>query len=73
MVRMKTADHPLFGLLLEEADMERRYRNSGPLELPCGVELFQRVLDEIEGEDVSSLACKCKFIPRRFKPRTWPK
>ncbi|KAJ8510602.1 hypothetical protein OPV22_001036 [Ensete ventricosum] len=43
VIRTECVNHPRFRLLLEEAEMEFGYSNSGPLELPCHVEVFHEV------------------------------
>ncbi|KAL6973007.1 hypothetical protein U1Q18_027181 [Sarracenia purpurea var. burkii] len=49
----KRANHPLFRMLLEEAETEYGYRNDGPLLLPCAVDIFYKVLAEMEGKEIS--------------------
>ncbi|XP_008804094.1 auxin-responsive protein SAUR71-like [Phoenix dactylifera] len=60
VVRMECINHPLFQMLLDEAEMEYGYATEGPLELPCNVELFNRVLWEMEQELVAGTP-KCSF------------
>lgn len=48
IVRAECANHPLFRLLLEEAESEYGFTCGGPLELPCNVDLFYRVLTEMD-------------------------
>ncbi|RRT56218.1 hypothetical protein B296_00036339 [Ensete ventricosum] len=57
VIRTECVNHPRFRLLLEEAEMEFGYSNSGPLELPCHVEVFHEVLREMEQEAVESSWC----------------
>ncbi|XP_072992870.1 auxin-responsive protein SAUR71-like [Typha latifolia] len=52
VVRMECVNHPLFRMLLEEAETEYGYVSGGPLELPCDVDFFLRVLWEMEAEAV---------------------
>lgn len=47
VIKTKYANHPLFKMLLEDAEMEYGFRNEGPLLLPCEVDLFCKVLAEI--------------------------
>lgn len=67
VVRTKCLNHPLFRLLLDEAEMEYGYANyDGPLELPCDVEQFENVLCEMEQDEdyqISTLALRssCNF------------
>ncbi|KAI3426832.1 Amidohydro-rel domain-containing protein [Psidium guajava] len=48
VVRTECANHPLFRMLLEEAESEFGYSSGGPIELPCNVDLFYRVLTEMD-------------------------
>ncbi|KAF8018387.1 hypothetical protein BT93_H3314 [Corymbia citriodora subsp. variegata] len=48
VVRTECANHPLFQMLLEEAESEFGYSSGGPIELPCNVDLFYRVLIEMD-------------------------
>uniref|UniRef100_A0A803PI19 Uncharacterized protein n=1 Tax=Cannabis sativa TaxID=3483 RepID=A0A803PI19_CANSA len=45
------ANHRLFKLLLEEAESEFGYDNQGPIMLPCNVDVFYRVLMEMDDDD----------------------
>lgn len=47
VVKTEFANHPLFKLLLEDAETEYGF-SRGPILLPCEVELFYRVLAEME-------------------------
>ncbi|EEF51736.1 calmodulin binding protein, putative [Ricinus communis] len=54
---MKTefANHPLFKVLLEDAELEYGFNSEGPLLLPCDVDLFCKVLAEMDsGEEIST-------------------
>lgn len=48
VVRTECANHPLFQMLLEEAESEFGYSSGGPIKLPCNVDLFYRVLTEMD-------------------------
>jgi SAUR family protein len=50
VVRTECVNHPLFQVLLEEAEEEFGYAATGPLELPCGTEAFAKVLEQIKEE-----------------------
>ena len=55
-VKIKYASHPLFSMLLEaDAQTEDGYDFEGPILLPWDVNLFKKVLAEIEGEQVQQL------------------
>lgn len=53
LIKMEYVNHPLFKMLLDEAEMEYGYANEGPLELPCEVDLFQSLLWEIEQDEIA--------------------
>jgi SAUR family protein len=48
VIKTEYANHPLFQMLLEEAESEYGYGNQGPLALPCNVDIFYKVLLEME-------------------------
>ncbi|XP_071712409.1 auxin-responsive protein SAUR71-like [Rutidosis leptorrhynchoides] len=54
-VKTKYANHPLFMMLLEDAKTEHGYNSSGPISLPCYVDLFYKVLAEMEANEVQPL------------------
>ncbi|KAI3727076.1 hypothetical protein L1987_66885 [Smallanthus sonchifolius] len=47
-VKTKYVNHPLFTMLLEDAEMEYGYNCDGPILLPCDVDLFYKVVAEME-------------------------
>ncbi|XP_023766458.1 auxin-responsive protein SAUR26 [Lactuca sativa] len=47
-VKTQYANHPLFRMLLEDAEVEYGYDTPGPILLPCEVDLFYRVVAEME-------------------------
>lgn len=53
IVKTKFVNHPLFKMLLDEAEMEYGFQSDGPIWLPCNVDLFYKVLAEmsIDEED----------------------
>lgn len=51
LVKTEHASHPLFRVLLEEAESEYGFSRGGPIELPCEVDLFYRVLVEMNSDD----------------------
>lgn len=51
VVKAKYANHPLFMALLEEAEIEYGFNSVGPIELPCDVNVFFRVLMEMDSDD----------------------
>ncbi|CAL0318918.1 unnamed protein product [Lupinus luteus] len=50
VIKAEYANHPLFKILLEEAESEYGYNSQGPLALPCKVEIFDKVLAEMDEE-----------------------
>lgn len=57
LIKMEYVNHPLFKMLLDEAEMEYGYANEGPLELPCEVDLFHSLLWEIEQDEIARPGC----------------
>lgn len=51
VVKTKYVNHPLFQMLLEEAEHEYGFESDGPIWLPCNVDLFYKVLAEMDGEE----------------------
>ncbi|XP_060967162.1 auxin-responsive protein SAUR71-like [Cannabis sativa] len=51
VVRAEFANHPLFRILLEDAELEYGFNSEGPIVLPCDVVLFYNVLAEMENYD----------------------
>lgn len=48
VIKTEFANHPLFKILLEDAESEYGFNSQGPILLPCDVELFYKVLAEME-------------------------
>ncbi|KAG7954198.1 hypothetical protein I3843_11G003900 [Carya illinoinensis] len=48
VVKTKLVNHPLFKMLLDDAELEYGYNSEGPILLPCEVELFYKVLEEMK-------------------------
>ncbi|KAH6819469.1 SAUR-like auxin-responsive protein family [Perilla frutescens var. frutescens] len=51
VMKAEFANHPLFKMLLEDAELEYGFSSDGPLLLPCHVDLFCKVLAEMECDD----------------------
>lgn len=51
VMKAKYANHPLFKMLLEDAETEYGFNTNGPLLLPCDVNLFYKVLAEIDNKN----------------------
>lgn len=48
VIKTEFANHPLFKMLLEDAELEYGFTSDGPLLLPCEVDLFCKVLAEMD-------------------------
>ncbi|KAI5664976.1 hypothetical protein M9H77_24299 [Catharanthus roseus] len=48
VIKTECANHPLFKILLEDAELEYGFDCDGPIKLPCDVDLFFKILAEIE-------------------------
>ncbi|KAG8365841.1 hypothetical protein BUALT_Bualt17G0013800 [Buddleja alternifolia] len=48
VIKTEYVNHPLFKMLLEEAESEYGYSSEGPLVLPCEVDHFIKVLMEMD-------------------------
>lgn len=70
VINTESVNHPLFRMLLEEAEKEYGFDSVGPLTLPCEVSVFRRILESLNagygvegslnGEDVRmGLLCLC--------------
>ncbi|KAK7304273.1 hypothetical protein VNO77_45140 [Canavalia gladiata] len=62
VIKTEYANHPLFKILLEEAESEYGYNSHGPLALPCHVDVFYKVLMEME--DSQQTRQPCAFLNR---------
>ncbi|KAI3452561.1 hypothetical protein Pfo_009225 [Paulownia fortunei] len=54
LIKTEYVNHPLFKMLLEEAESEYGYSSEGPLALPCEVDHFIKVLMEMDCEENNS-------------------
>ncbi|KAG9136819.1 hypothetical protein Leryth_004573 [Lithospermum erythrorhizon] len=59
VIRTIYVNHPLFKILLEEAESEYGYNSEGPLVLPCQVSLFVKVLAQMDSEDENDNEIQC--------------
>jgi len=60
VIKTKFANHPLFKMLLEDAEMEYGHNCEGPIMLPCDVDLFYKVLAEMDSKD-ENIVPSCGF------------
>lgn len=58
VIKTECLNHPLLKMLLEEAESEYGYTNDGPLELPCDVDHFVKVLVEMDCDEIHP---RCSF------------
>ncbi|KAG4923022.1 hypothetical protein AAZX31_18G281800 [Glycine max] len=58
VIKTEYANHPLFKMLLEEAESEYGYNSQGPLALPCHVDVFYKVLMEMDSDETHG-SCAC--------------
>ncbi|KAH9329421.1 hypothetical protein KI387_001529, partial [Taxus chinensis] len=49
VIKTEHINHPLFRMLLDEAEKEYGFQNLGPLTLPCEVSVFRRILWALNG------------------------
>ncbi|OMO93828.1 Auxin responsive SAUR protein [Corchorus olitorius] len=63
VVKTEFANHPLFKMLLEDAEDEYGFRSEGPLQLPCDVDLFYKVLAEMDSGEEISPVCSFGYSP----------
>ncbi|PIN02851.1 hypothetical protein CDL12_24631 [Handroanthus impetiginosus] len=67
VIKTKYVNHPLFKILLEEAESEYGYSSDGPLLLPCGVDHFIKVVMEMDCEEINigkEHQAGCNFVAR---------
>ncbi|KAF7136419.1 hypothetical protein RHSIM_Rhsim08G0192900 [Rhododendron simsii] len=67
VIKTKYANHPLFKMLLEDAEEEYGYSSEGPLLLPCDVDLFCKVLAEMDGKEEETVP-RCGFAHGSCSP-----
>ncbi|KAH7867008.1 hypothetical protein Vadar_027782 [Vaccinium darrowii] len=60
VIKTKYANHPLFKMVLEDAEEEYGYNSEGPLLLPCDVDLFCKVLAEMDSKE-EEIVPSCGF------------
>lgn len=57
VIRTEYVNHPLFKMLLEEAESEFGYNSKGPLVLPCDVDFFLNLLMELASDEAHRRGC----------------
>ncbi|CAO2818297.1 unnamed protein product [Amaranthus hypochondriacus] len=48
VIKTKYVNHPLFKMLLDDAEQQYGYSSEGPILLPCDVDMFYKVLAEMD-------------------------
>ena len=66
VLKIETANHPMFKMLLDDAESEYGFSNDGPIWLPCNVDLFCEALAEMEDAIVG-----CKFYKAHGSVKHW--
>ncbi|KAK6930775.1 Small auxin-up RNA [Dillenia turbinata] len=61
VIKTEYLNHPLFIMLLEEAESEYGFSSEGPLALPCNVDFFYKVLVEMDCCDADVPPLRCGF------------
>ncbi|MBA0674139.1 hypothetical protein Goari_015750, partial [Gossypium aridum] len=72
VIKTELVNHPLFKMLLEDAELEYGFNSEGPLLLPCDVDLFYKVLAEMDdngddGEMSTRFVCSFGCSPSRHR------
>ncbi|RDX98717.1 Auxin-responsive protein SAUR71, partial [Mucuna pruriens] len=68
VIKTEYANHPLFKMLLEEAESEYGYNSQGPLALPCDVDVFNKVLTEMDYYSKQTpQGCACVRSPSAYR------
>lgn len=57
VIKTRYVNHPLFKTLLEEAESEYGYSSEGPLALPCNVDVFGKLLVEMDSDEINQKGC----------------
>ncbi|TMW85784.1 hypothetical protein EJD97_022495 [Solanum chilense] len=56
-IKIEYVNHPLFKMLLDEAESEFGYNSKGPLVLPCDVDFFLNLLMELDSNEANHHGC----------------
>ncbi|XP_073298302.1 auxin-responsive protein SAUR71-like [Primulina huaijiensis] len=59
VIKTELANHPLFRMLLEDVELEYGFSSEGPLLIPCEVDLFCKILVEMDSgkDDFDQFSC----------------
>ena len=74
VLKIEYTNHPLFRMLLEEAELEYGFHSEGPLLLPCEVDTFIKILYEMDPSDeydgqMNTNTSRCRFPRNRSSYR----
>ncbi|KAJ4850124.1 hypothetical protein Tsubulata_000595 [Turnera subulata] len=72
VIKAEYANHPLFRMLLEDAELEYGYTSEGPLLLPCEVDLFYKILAEMDSSDEIMSSPSCSSLNILCSPSRYP-
>ncbi|KAG6479998.1 hypothetical protein ZIOFF_063475 [Zingiber officinale] len=61
VIRTECIGHPLFQTLLDQAEVAYGFASPGPLQLPCDVDLFHKVMGEMDQEMEAPPKCAAGF------------
>ncbi|KAK6924632.1 Small auxin-up RNA [Dillenia turbinata] len=68
VIQTSFANHPLFQMLLEDAESEYGYNSQGPILLPCEVDLFYKVLAQMESEQQTKIRPRRCSLSQAYSP-----
>ncbi|EYU43035.1 hypothetical protein ABFS82_04G122800 [Erythranthe guttata] len=71
VIKAECANHPLFRRLLEDAESEYGLKVEGPLHIPCEVDLFCRILAEMDSNTGDQELDTVGFGCSSFGPARW--
>lgn len=72
VIKTQCVNHPLFKMLLEEAELEYGFNSEGPLALPCNVDLFYKVLSEMDSDEIRPNGCNFAKGHGSYRPLISP-
>lgn len=73
VIKTRYVNHPLFKTLLEEAESEYGYSSEGPLALPCNVEIFSKLLVEMDSDEINQNGCHFSRSVGSYRVLSHPK
>ncbi|KZV29228.1 hypothetical protein F511_22393 [Dorcoceras hygrometricum] len=73
VIKTEKANHPLFRMLLDDAELEYGFNCEGPLRIPCEVDLFCKIMVEMENcKALNQISCGflSPFSGSTFNPKS---